>query len=195
VVEKARVTGTSVVTGEIRVFSFFTILTNLLVALVLLSVVVQATSGRRIFLARPTIQAAFAVYIIVVGVVYNLMLRHIWNPQGWQKVADEIFHDLVPVAYVVYWLTWAPKGHTRWLDAVRWLAYPLAYGAYTLIRGEITETYPYPFLNVNNLGYPHVLLNMLILTVAIFGLSCFIIAIDHWLGKCPARQALKGISS
>lgn len=193
--EKARSSGISVLSAEARTFSFFTVLTNLLVAAVLTAVVARPKNRLGRFLERPAIQAAFVVYIIVVGAVYNLMLRKLWHPEGWQKVADEIFHDLIPVAYTVYWLLWAPKGHTAWIDAIRWLGYPLAYGVYSLIRGAIIGAYPYPFLNVNRLGYPQVLFNMLMLTVAMIGLGSVVIAIDHWLGRCSARKSLKDLAS
>lgn len=192
--EKAQTSGISVLSAETRTFSFFTVLTNLLVAAVLTAVLVRPKNRLGRFLQRPGIQAAFVVYIIVVGVVYNLMLRKIWHPEGWHKLNDEIFHDFIPIAYTIYWLLWAPKGHTSWMDAIRWLGYPLAYGVYSLIRGAIIGAYPYPFLNVNKLGYPQVLFNMLVLTIAIVGLGWVVIAIDHWLGRCSARQSLKNLA-
>jgi len=188
VVIQARATGVSVLSAEERVFSFFTILTNLLVALVMTAEAARPKWAAARFLTRSTVQGAVTVYIIVVGVVYNLLLRKVWNPEGWQKVADEIFHDLVPVAFVIYWLAWTPKGSTSWKDPLRWLVYPLAYALYTLMRGIVTQSYPYPFLNVVHLGYPRVLLNMLILTIAILCLSCVIVGIDRWLGRLGEQR-------
>lgn len=106
VIITARSTGVPVATAIVNYFSFFTILTNLLVALVLtLSLRPQASSLNR-FCARPTVQSATAVYIAIVGVVYSLALRNIWGPEGLQKVADVVLHDATPVLYVLYcaWL-------------------------------------------------------------------------------------------
>ena len=49
-----------------------------------------------------------AAYIAIVGIIYRLLLRQLWNPQGMQWVADVILHDVIPVGYVLYWLLFAP---------------------------------------------------------------------------------------
>lgn len=41
------------------------------------------------FFARPGVNSAVTAAMILVGVVYSLLLRASWNPQGWQLVADE----------------------------------------------------------------------------------------------------------
>jgi hypothetical protein len=66
------------------------------------------------------------VYIAIVGIVYSLLLRHIWNPQGWQIVADVLLHDLIPLLYVAYWVIFVRKSSLLWKHAVWWLAYPAA---------------------------------------------------------------------
>ncbi len=66
----------------ITYFSFFTILTNFLVALVFTAAhCVQPLRGGSCF-SRPSVQASTAVYIAIVGIVYQLLLRQLWNPQG-----------------------------------------------------------------------------------------------------------------
>jgi hypothetical protein len=48
-------------------------------------------------------------YIAIVGIVYRLLLRQLWNPQGMQWVADVLLHDVIPAGYVLYWLLFAPQ--------------------------------------------------------------------------------------
>jgi hypothetical protein len=36
------------------------------------------------------------------------------NPQGAQKIADILLHDVVPVMYLGYWLIFIPNGSLRW---------------------------------------------------------------------------------
>src|SRR5271165_6182913 len=71
----------------ITFFSFFTILTNLLVALVFTALVLRAETGWGQWVRGPSIQAATATYIAIVGIVYQLLLRRLWDPQGGQWVA------------------------------------------------------------------------------------------------------------
>jgi len=93
----------------ITFFSFFTILTNILAASVFAAVAFHPKHGWGKWLCRPSVQAATAVYIAIVGMVYQLLLRQLWNPQGAQWVADVLLHSMVPVGYVAYWLMFAPR--------------------------------------------------------------------------------------
>ena len=83
----------SIMETIIRFFSFFTILTNILVACCF---TLLAIGKKQSFLTKPSSLSAVTVYILVVGIVYNLLLRSTWNPQGLQKVVDELLHSVIP---------------------------------------------------------------------------------------------------
>src|SRR3546814_15400988 len=68
--------------------------------------------------------------LALVGLAYNLLLRHLWQPEGWQFVADELLHDVVPLLYITYWWLWVPKGTLRLGHIGLWVIYPLVYFAY-----------------------------------------------------------------
>lgn len=185
--------GRGIVAGILFYLSFFTILTNTLVALALTVPLVSPAPASRWgeFAASPFAQTAVAAYITIVGIVYSVALRHIWDPQGAQRVADLLLHDLIPVLFVVRWLLFVPKGSLRPGDAVRWLAYPLAYVAIIVVRGAVAHRYPYPFIDVTTLGYPRVLLNTVGLTIAFLLVGLIYVAIDRALGAraaLPARR-------
>ncbi len=63
-------------------------------------------------LPSPSVQAGTAVYIAIVGIIYQLLLRQLWNPQGAQWVADVLLHAVIPAGYVLYWLIFAPRART-----------------------------------------------------------------------------------
>jgi len=173
----------------VNYFSFFTILTNLLVALCTTFPLLapRSTVGR--FFLRPSIQSATAVYIAVVGITYSLLLRHLWNPQGMEKVADVLLHDVVPVLYVAFWVFLVPKFRLRWSDAVRWLGYPLVYMGYTLVRGYISHWYPYYFIDVDTIGLSRAIIHAAGLLLAFFGRGLLFIAIARWSARSSAAQA------
>jgi hypothetical protein len=161
----------------VRFFSFFTILTNLLVTFgycfpLLLP---ESRSGR--WFAGASARGATLVYIVVVGAVYNLLLRQLYHPVGWAKVADVLVHDAAPIFYIIFWVAFAAKSGLRWMDAAHWLLYPLAYLAYTLARGAIVHFYPYPFVDVMALGYLRVLVNAAGLTVLFWVLGLIVVMI------------------
>lgn len=167
----------------VRFLAFFTILTNMLVAIGLSSILVDAEAGLGRFFSKPSVQAALALYILIVGIVYNAVLRSLWQPAGLQKWADELLHVVVPLLFVIYWLVFVAKGSLKWMHAAHWLLYPALYLAYALIRGALTGFYPYPFINVTELGYSHVFVNAAgLLLVFIFGGLLFI-GIDKIMGR------------
>jgi hypothetical protein len=163
----------------ITFFSFFTILTNILTASVFTAVAFQPKHGWGKWLCRPSVQAATAVYIAIVGMVYQLLLRQLWNPQGAQWVADVLLHSMVPVGYVVYWLLFAPRAGLSWKDSVTWLIYPGVYLVYVLARGAVSGLYPYPFVDVNVLGYGGVLARSGLLMIVFLGMGLLVVAVGR----------------
>ncbi|MGB6777089.1 MAG: Pr6Pr family membrane protein [Terriglobales bacterium] len=187
VIVTARATGVPVGTAVTNYFSFFTISTNLLIALVLTLSLKTTPSNASTFALRPTVQSAIAVYIVIVGIVYSLALRSLWAPEGLQKIADVILHDAIPLLYLLYWLMFVRTGNDksknslRFRDVPTWLAYPALYLVYSLVRGAITGIYLYPFIDVGKLGYAHVALNAFVLLCAFLGTSLLLVAIARWM--------------
>ena len=170
----------------IRYFSFFTILTNILVA-VCFTAIAFSSAASTSFFTKPATLAAVTVYIFVVGLVYNVVLRFLWKPEGLQRIVDEALHSFTPLWFLLFWIAFVPKSNLQWKMVPAWLIYPLVYLILILLRGSFSSFYPYPFVNVTELGYGKVLLNSLILT-GVFGvLSALLIAVgkgySRWSGS------------
>ena len=150
----------------IRFFSFFTIISNLIVAIVTTAIAFFKGSRVERLVNRTSVLAAIAVYITIVAAVYSLFLRAVVNPQGWHLVSDHFIHDIVPPAYVLFWLIFAPKKGVRWADPVKWLIVPILYIAYSLTHGAYDNWYPYWFADVSKLGYPTALKNSAFVLIA-----------------------------
>jgi hypothetical protein len=144
----------------VRFFSYFTILVNILVALCFTFNLLRSESTQGRFFARPGVQTALAVYIAVVGLTYNVVLRSLWSPQGLQYIVDELLHSILPVWFILYWLLFVPKQSLTWKDVFPWMIFPAVYCVYTLLRGSIGGFYPYPFMDVHVLGYQQVFFNV-----------------------------------
>lgn len=172
-----------------RLLSFFTILTNILVALAMTLPWLAPESKLAAFFSRPSVRTAIAAYIIVVSAVYYAILRKLWNPEGLQYLADAIEHCVASALYIVDWLVFVPKGMVSARSIPWWLLYPLGYAAFSLIRGAVTGFYPYPFLEVTQLGYERVLLNMGVLTAAFAMLGLVLVGVDRLLGCVELRKA------
>jgi hypothetical protein len=166
-----------------KYFSYFTILTNILVALALTLPLLAGASRAGVWSRTEAVRAGVTMYALVVGVIYHLLLRATWEPQGFQIVTDTLLHTVMPLAILIDWVAFTPKGRLRWLDAGKWLAFPLAFGAWSLLHGAIGGWYPYWFIDVGELGYARVLLNLggLLVFFALVGL--IVVAIDRTLGR------------
>lgn len=174
---------TSVTSTIIRYISFFTILTNLLVALCATTLLLRKNNKELNSFSRRKTITAIAVYITIVGLVYNLILRFLWQPQGFQLIVDELLHSVVPAIFILFWLFFVPKARLKTKDILPWLFYPFIYVIYILIRGEITGLYPYPFIDVTQLGYNKVLLNSVVLVVVFIVFSLLYVALDRFFKK------------
>jgi len=175
--------GASLLGGLVNTFSFFTVLTNTLVAVVLTWELTERPSTVRRWFLLPSVRSGIAVSIALVGLAYNLLLRHLWHPEGWQFVADELLHDVVPLLYVVYWGLCVPKGTLRLRHIGLWAIYPVVYFAYLLLRGDWLATYPYPFIDVASLGYRQVFINAGGILAGFVAIALAVVGFDRWMGR------------
>ena len=157
-----------------RYLGYFTILANLFAVLVLSGAAMGRVRPRREFMA--------ATAMILVGIVYSLLLRESWNPQGAQKLADIALHDVQPVLVAAFWLS---RGHGRLSlrDVVAALIVPLAYCVYALGRGAVEGWYPYPFLDVAQIGAAMVARNCAGIAAAFLAMALLLLGLDKLLGR------------
>ena len=163
----------------VRFVSFFTILTNTLVALFFTARVFGADQKRLALFHQKATPMALTVFIVVVGLVYQSVLRNIWNPTGLQMVVDELLHTIIPAFMYVYWLMFCARTIVTWKQIFKWLLFPLGYLVFVLVRGHFSGFYPYPFFNVVELGWGTTLLNIGL----VFLLMLLIMAALFFLGK------------
>lgn len=164
--------------GTLRFITYFTILSNIAVALVAFT----ATTGRPGFFAQARVRGAVALYIGVTGSIYFFILRHLWQPQGAQWWADTGLHYAVPLAYWAWWLAGVPHGALRWRDVAGWLLFPLGYVIWVFLRGAWVGEYPYPFIDVGQLGWARVGVNALGVMGVFVVLGLVVVGLDHVLG-------------
>lgn len=167
----------------VRFFSFFTILTNLLVAVCSTVLAFFPDSKYGKYLADTQIQTAVTVYIVIVGLVYNTILRFLWQPEGMQRLVDELLHAVIPVLFLVYWLAFVPKRTLQWNNFWIWLVYPLVYLVVVMVRGWFSGYYPYPFLDLGKLEPIAVVANCVGITLLFVVFSLLLIGVGKWQVK------------
>jgi hypothetical protein len=175
------------VTGRVvNFFSYFTILSNILVAIALSAVAYGAT---RSALVWPSVQTGLALYIAVTGITYFVILRHVWEPTGWARVADQLLHYLMPILYLLFWALFVKKGTLSFRSVPWFLIFPIGYAAYTLIRGPGVRWYPYPFIDASALSASELVINITVLVVAFAVIAVLLVAIGRGMGRARITPA------
>lgn len=169
--------------GTIDYFSYFTVLSNILVAATLTAAALAPQSAVGSYLLKPGVAVATAVYISVTGLTYWLVLSALYDLQGWVLFFDRLLHYAMPPAYVLFWLVFMPKGQVR-LGAAAWaLAPPVAYAVYTFAHGPWTGFYPYPFVDVSKIGVWNTARNVLEFIVFFYLVGIGYVALDRLMAR------------
>jgi hypothetical protein len=98
------------VATTIDYFSYFTILSNILVAVTYTVAALAPESRLGRFLLGPPAALATVVYITVTGITYYLLLASLYDLSGWTKTFDHLLHYVIPPSFIVFWLVIIPKG-------------------------------------------------------------------------------------
>jgi hypothetical protein len=164
--------------SRVNFFSFFTIQSNIIAALVLLAGAILLPASTRHW---DLIRGGAAIYMILTGVVYNTLLTDVDTLQTSDPWANNVVHRIVPVVMLVDFLL-VPLAHRiRWREALAWTVYPVLYLAYTLIRGPIVDWYPYPFLDPReDGGYPGVVLTCVLIMIGFVAVIWLMTEVNAW---------------
>lgn len=163
-------------------FGYFTVLTTLAAGVVATAPLVPSTVLRRArlsCLAGPGFATLVATSVLLVALVYTLILRDQWHPEGLRLVVDSLLHDVIPLAFLLYWWFFVPKHDLRYRHVLWWLCYPVAYLLVVMVLGLTHSWYPYPFLDVPELGPLRVRLNV----VGLLGIYAFLACVLVGVGR------------
>lgn len=158
-----------------RYLGYFTILTNLLVAVMHTRVALRRWPGGPA--PDPSTITGVVLAIAIVGVVYEVLLSGrvpAMGPVWW--TADRLLHYVVPAMTVLWWLLFVPGRALTFADPLRWLAYPVSYLVYALARGAVDGWYPYFFIDVGAIGYARALANGAVLSLSMLVAGLAVVA-------------------
>jgi hypothetical protein len=123
------------------------------------------------------------VGMAVTFVVYRIALAGILDLEGAAWWTDFGFHVVAPLLTVAGWLLFGPWPRFDRRSVGLFIGWPVAWLVYVLILGAGVDWYPYPFLDAQARGYPHALLNCLLVAVLLLGVAGVAMLIDRRLGR------------
>ncbi|WP_437770430.1 Pr6Pr family membrane protein [Arthrobacter sp. KNU40] len=132
-------------------FSYFTNLSNIFAAVVLLASGYGIRAGTWPSELEETIRGMATVAMAVVGLVFGALLsgEDLGSLLPWVNV---VLHYLIPVVMVADWLFQPPRATIVVKHIWYWLLYPVAYLLYSLIRGAFVDWYAYWFIDPARAG-------------------------------------------
>lgn len=154
-------------------FTYFTWVSNILVAIVLTMLARNINRRGAVF---ATLRMDSLVMISVTGLVYYVLLAADADPQGLELVTNSLAHYIIPILTVLIWLLIGPRGLFRIWTVFTALIIPILWAFYAMIRGAVINAYPYGFLNAQELGLGTALTN--IAGVAMLGI---VLGLIFWL--------------
>jgi hypothetical protein len=173
--------GDSLTGALIYFFTFFTILTNIMLVLVYASELWPRQSLA--WWRGPVTRSMMAAAMILVCLFYHFFLAGTWNPQGPFKIADIMLHYVTPILFVLWWALFVWHGKLKFGDIPQMLLPPTIWLVIAMVRGGIVGEYPYPILEANRLGYGQVTINILIVLAGMTLLCALVVAVDRALTR------------
>ncbi|MHA1279358.1 MAG: Pr6Pr family membrane protein [Candidatus Helarchaeota archaeon] len=151
-------------------FSTYTIQSNLMVLTWLTLAILFQKKYKEHWFFSEGVRGAITLYISVTFIIFAILLAPLYHPTGIDAYQNIILHYFIPSAFIIDWIFTEIRRNYKWKYVVYWLAYPLFYLVFTIIRGVITDNYIYPFLDLNAFGVP-------IFTAICFALAGFFLAL------------------
>lgn len=135
----------------INFFSYFTNLSNLFAAVVLIVGAFQLILHRQPSTSDDLSRGISVVNMVVVGIVFSVLLRNVdvGHLLPW---VNTVLHYITPIAVLIEWLLQPPRTKLGVRQMLLCQVFPLLYLLYVVVRGAIVGWYPYPFLNPATVG-------------------------------------------
>lgn len=163
-----------------RLFSYFTIQSNLLVLATSVVLVRRPDHDGRIW---RVVRLDALLGIVVTGFGLRSRTRAEIELDGWALVATIGFHYVSPWAALALWLLFDPRSRLSWRAVGAAFVWPVLWLLYIFVQGAFTDWYPYPFLDVTDIGYGAAIRNASLVLVVGFGLAAAFKALDARLPK------------
>lgn len=175
------------VINPFNMFGYFTIQSNIILAVVYAVIAVVALRGEAASPALNIARASVTTYIIIVGVVYATLLAPLGAaggvPVAWANAA---LHIITPVYALADWILFSDRGRIAFSRLWIVLIYPIVWVIVVLVRGATDGWVPYPFLHPDT-GYGSVFfyVGLIVVVMLAFGSLVFWISGKRSLLRVP----------
>lgn len=111
-------------------------------------------------------------------------------------LSNVVMHLIVPLMVILDWALFDKKGRFFPSDPIIWLVIPIGYYMVLLLGAQFGVTYfnnasyPYYFLDPNQISWAPVLVNIFIISLVYMALGYMLLGVDRLLGSQAKKRAL-----
>lgn len=163
-------------------FSYFTNLSNIFAAVVLMVEAVAVWFGKDLGAAWALLRSICVVCMILVGLVFAALLRDV-DLGSLLPWINTWLHYVMPLVVLADWLLFPPRRRIPLARLGVALLFPMVFLAYSLIRGAAIGWYAYPFLNPANGGYGTVALTCVFIAAGFVVVSLLVMLVGNALHR------------
>jgi hypothetical protein len=130
------------------------------------------------------LRGASSLYMVITGIVFAVLLSG-GDPSKLTAVPidNTILHQIMPIVMALDWVINPPTARLKFVKGLLWLVYPIFYAICALVRGALTNWYPYDFLDPTaSSGYLNVF-------ITIFEIAGFVVAMDWLMTRLPFKKS------
>ncbi|MCA0143694.1 Pr6Pr family membrane protein [Blastococcus sp. LR1] len=176
-----------VVERVVRFFSYFTVQSNLLVLAAVIPLVRNPLHDGPVW---RVVRLASLLGITITGIVYAVVLAPLYDPEGLKAWTNAGEHYVSPVMAVLGWLLFGPRPRITTAVVGRALLWPVAWIAWILAQGTVTDWYPYDFMDVAAHGYAVALRNLAFVVLLALAFLLLFRFVDRRLPATDAPEPL-----
>lgn len=173
---------------NLYIFHYFTILSNVF-AVVILSISahkILSTPPKNLpYTWAPLLKGMVIMCLMITMIVSHFLLNQYFQMTGILGISVTLLHYVVPFMVLIDYLLFDSKGWMRNKSPLQWIMAPLIYVVFALIAAQIGDgigygnsRYPYPFLDVEILGWSTVILIIFVMAIAILFLGYLFVLFD-----------------
>jgi len=163
-------------------FSYFTTQSGMAGVVVLASSGAQAVRGRDEPRLMAAVRAVVTSYVVVSGVVFGLIVLESSSQAYYVEVpwSSRLLHFVLPAYALLDWTLAPGRPRVPW-HAVGWaMAFPVAWCAFTEVRGPRVGWYPYFFMDPAQVGVPLGIAAWLALVAGVLaGITAVVVALSR----------------
>jgi hypothetical protein len=174
-------------TRVVRLLSYFTIESNLIVLAVVITLLIRPDRDGAFW---RVVRLDALLGIVITGLVFAFVLDSEVHLTGAALAASIGFHYISPPATLLAWIFFGPRPRIRWHTVAAAFVWPALWIGYTFAHGAATGWYPYPFLDAAKKGYAGALTSTVVVVLIAVVLAVALKLLDRL--PSPAYVRLPG---